>query len=516
MASDLTPTPAPAPVTTAPLSTLGDAAATSPAAPPPTSSEPRPAVTAVPRKRVAIFIVTYNAASTIRSVLDRIPREVWEKVEEVYVFDDESKDDTYLVGMGYKAVHGKAKLSVFRNEKNQGYGGNQIRGYKYAIERGYDIVALLHGDGQYAPEALPALIAPLERGEADAVFGSRMMVRADALKGGMPLYKWLGNQVLTSFENAMLGMSLSEFHSGYRLYSVEALKKLPFDKNTHEFHFDTQIIIQMHAAGMRIVEIPIPTYYGDEICHVNGMKYAKDVVRSVVEYQLHELGLRNRPEYEVSPVYSMKRSPLASHSQILEMVGPTRRRVLDVGCGQGELGHLLRERGHHVVGIDWAPPRFELDEFIQADLLAGLPIQGREFDTILFADVLEHLTDPLRILRQAAEHLSPAGRVIVSLPNAVHWSVRAQVMRGKFEYTNKGILDRGHLRFFTRESAHRLFAEAGLVPAEERTTPVPWENVLPRALGGLVRGGVEKTDYFLTRIRPNLFAYQHLFELQRA
>src|SRR5688572_9743030 len=141
-------------------------------------SRPAPAA----GKRIAIFIVTYNAVSTLRNVLDRIPREVWEKVEEVYVFDDGSQDDTYLVGMGYKAVRGSPKLSVFRNEKNLGYGGNQIRGYRYAIERGYDIVALLHGDGQYAPEVLPELLAPIERGEADAVFGSRMLEKRQALK----------------------------------------------------------------------------------------------------------------------------------------------------------------------------------------------------------------------------------------------------------------------------------------------------------------------------------------------
>src|SRR5690606_9300123 len=147
---------------------------------------------------------------------------------------------------------------------------NQIRGYQYAIEKGYDIVALLHGDAQYAPEALPDLLKPLEAGEADAVFGSRMMEKGQALKGGMPLYKYVGNKILTTFENAMLGMSLSEFHSGYRLYSCKALKKVPFHRNTHDFHFDTQIIIQFHAAGLRIVEVPIPTYYGDEICGVNG------------------------------------------------------------------------------------------------------------------------------------------------------------------------------------------------------------------------------------------------------
>jgi glycosyltransferase involved in cell wall biosynthesis len=468
------------------------------------------------KKRIAIFIVTYNASGTLRSVLDRIPEEVWEKVEEVYVFDDESKDDTYLVGLGYKEHHGKSKLTVFRHEKNQGYGGNQIRGYQYAIEKGYDIVALLHGDGQYAPEALPELLAPLERGEADAVFGSRMMEKGDALKGGMPMYKYVGNKILTHFENAMLGMNLSEFHSGYRLYSVDALKQLPFDKNTHEFHFDTQIIIQMKAAGMRIKEIPIPTYYGDEICHVDGIKYAKDVVRSVVEYKAHDLGLQNHPEYEVDPSYTFKHSDLSSHNQLLEMVGPPPLRILDVGCGQGEIAHILTERGHEVAGVDFAPPSFELDEFIQADLTQGLPLEhDREFDVILLADVLEHMPRPEVLLEACLDHLADNGRILVSLPNAVHWSVRMNMLRGKFEYANKGILDRGHLRFFTRESARRLFEGVGLKVAEKRTTPVPWENVLPDLLGDFLRENVEKADYLLSRFAPNLFAYQNIFELQR-
>jgi glycosyltransferase involved in cell wall biosynthesis len=478
-------------------------------------ASPPSSVTASPKKRIAIFVVTYNAASTLRWVLDRIPPEVWDKVEEVFVFDDSSKDDTFLVGMGYKALHGKAKLSVFRNEKNLGYGGNQIRGYEYAIKQGYDIVALLHGDGQYAPEALPDLLAPLERGEADAVFGSRMMTPGSALKGGMPLYKYAGNKVLTYFENAMLGTSLSEFHSGYRLYSVEALKKIPFHKNTHDFHFDTQIIIQLHAAGLRIVERPIPTYYGDEICHVNGMKYAKDVIRSVIEYELHELGLKHRPEYDIEPAYTMKKSSMSSHSQLLELVGPPPRQVLDIGCGQGELGHVLKTRGHYVVGIDWTEPRFELDEFIQADLMKGLPLpEGRLFDVITLADVLEHLIDPAKMLLAAKEHLAPGGRLLVSLPNAVHWSVRAQVASGKFDYTNKGILDRGHLRFFTSASAKRLFDEVGLRVISKRTTPVPWENVIPPLFGDFVRDKIEKFDFFLTQLRPNAFAYQHIFELE--
>jgi glycosyltransferase involved in cell wall biosynthesis len=489
--------------------------------PPPNISESaamRPVVEAIPRKKVAIFIVTYNAVKTLSQVLDRIPEKVWDRVDEVFVFDDGSQDDTFLVGLGYKQLHGKAKLSIFKNEENLGYGGNQIRGYKYAIEQGHDIVALLHGDGQYAPEALGELLEPLDRGEADAVFGSRMMTKGAAREGGMPLYKYAGNRILTSFENAMLGTHLSEFHSGYRLYSTEALKKIPFDRNTDDFHFDTQIIIQLHAAGLRIVEKPIPTYYGDEICHVNGMKYAADVVASVMRYEAHELGLQHYPEYEVQPNYTLKKSRLSSHSQLLDMVGPTRQRVLDIGCGKGELGNAVKHRGHHVVGLDQYPPEGELDAFYEANLFDGLPeeVLHERFDTILFADVLEHLPDPDAMLIQAAGLLNNGGKILVSLPNAVHWSMRAQVAAGRFDYTNKGIMDRGHLRFFTRQSAERMFEHAGLRVLEHRTSPVPWENVLPRVFGKFLSEKVEHADFMLSRLRPNVFAYQHLFELSSA
>ncbi|RIL03105.1 MAG: hypothetical protein DCC75_13025, partial [Proteobacteria bacterium] len=193
---------------------------------------------------------------------------------EIFVVDDCSKDNTYYAALGYKHENHVEKLTVHRNEINQGYGGNQKVGYQYAIDRGLDIVAMVHGDGQYAPEALPSLLEPLVKGEADMVFGSRMSKSGEALRGGMPLYKFFGNRILTFVQNKLSGLKLSEYHSGYRLYSVAALKRIPFQAFTNSWHFDTQIILAMHERGMRIVERPIPTYYGDEICHVNGIPYA--------------------------------------------------------------------------------------------------------------------------------------------------------------------------------------------------------------------------------------------------
>ena len=179
--------------------------------------------------------------------------------------------------------------------------GNQKLGCRYAIDNGFDIVALVHGDGQYAPEELPRLLGPLARDEADAVFGSRMIDKRAARQGGMPVYKWIGNQVLTAFQNRVLGTKLSEFHTGYRLYSTAALRQIPFERNTNAFHFDTEIIVQFVLRKLRIAELPIPTFYGDEVCHVNGMKYALDVFKSTVKARLCGIHLFYDRKFDVTP-----------------------------------------------------------------------------------------------------------------------------------------------------------------------------------------------------------------------
>jgi glycosyltransferase involved in cell wall biosynthesis len=236
------------------------------------------------KPKIGIFIIAYNAVNHLGKTLSRIPKEVYDEVEEIFVIDDASKDNSYYAALGYKNEFKLDKLTVHRNEKNQGYGGNQKVGYQYAIDRGLDIVALVHGDGQYAPEALPLLLEPLVKDEADMVFGSRMSTPTSALRGGMPLYKFAGNRILTYLQNKMSGLSLSEYHSGYRLYSTKALKSIPFQSFTNTWHFDTQIILALAERNMRIVERPIPTYYGDEICHVNGIPYAANCILTSYRY----------------------------------------------------------------------------------------------------------------------------------------------------------------------------------------------------------------------------------------
>ena len=232
------------------------------------------------RKRIGIFIVAYNAESTLATVLERIPDDVIAKVDEIFVFDDCSQDNTYEVGRNYSQGAAAEKLTIYRNPVNLMYGGNQKRGYAYAIECGLDIVVLLHGDGQYAPEVMQRLLDPLERGEAHLVMGSRMLEPGAAIRGRMPLYKYVGNRILTTIQNRLLGTRFSEFHSGYRAYACSALRAIDLESLTHSWHFDTQIILELLRNGYTVSEVPIPTYYGDEICHVNGIAYAYQCVRA--------------------------------------------------------------------------------------------------------------------------------------------------------------------------------------------------------------------------------------------
>lgn len=249
--------------------------------------------------KIAIFIPAYNAARTLPIVLDRIPESLTEKVGEIFVIDNASPDNTYLIAIGYREAKNFHKLNVFRNDANRGYGGSQKIAYQYALDQGYQAVVMLHGDAQYAPEKIPYLLEPIERGEADLVFGSRMT--GDPLKGGMPLHRFLGNKLLTAIQNRVLDMNLTEFHSGFRAFNCLALKQVPFHLCSDDYHFDTEVIIQFRVAGLRILEMPIPTYYGSERSHVNVIQYGLNVLKVTGEYYLHAKGLRRAPKYEVLP-----------------------------------------------------------------------------------------------------------------------------------------------------------------------------------------------------------------------
>ena len=464
--------------------------------------------------RLLVFVIAYYAEATLKSVLERIPRTLLDEYTcEILVVDDASEDRTAAIGREYQQAHPEMRITVLRNQYNQGYGGNQKVGYAFAIREGFDFVAMVHGDGQYAPEELPKLVAPLRDRAADAVFGSRMLIKLHALKGGMPLYKFVGNRILTWMQNLLLGTSLSEFHSGYRVYSVAALKKVAFQLNSNAFPFDTEIIIQLLNAGQRIVELPIPTYYGGEISRVNGMKYAKDVTVATVQNVVHRAGLLYQRRFE--PVsefgnahYDTKFGYASSHQLALDAVPPGAT-AIDFGAGPGEFARALVSKGCRVAVVDRSFPQSLADlgvEVFQQDLDAEPTFDVRGYQYLMMLDVIEHLKEPERFIERirAQFDYSPS-TLVLTTPNVAFLVQRVMLAVGQFNYGKAGILDRTHTRLFTFRSLRRLLQDAGFRIKEIRGIPAPFPKVLGKGVAGKAALAVNQ---FLIRVSKTLFSYQ--------
>ena len=240
-------------------------------------------------KKVVAVLPAYNAAKTLKITLDAIPMDI---VDDVILVDDASKDDTVEVAR-------KLGLKVFVHPKNRGYGGNQKTCYREALKLGADIAVMVHPDFQYDPVFIPQLIAPLANGECDAVFGSRMKIRKNALKGGMPYWKFIANIALTKIENFILGNNLTEYHSGFRAYSKKVMH-LPLELNSDDFVFDTEIIVQMKIAGLKIKEIPITTKYFPEASQISfkrSTEYGLAILAVMSKYLLFRSGIKHFSQF---------------------------------------------------------------------------------------------------------------------------------------------------------------------------------------------------------------------------
>jgi glycosyltransferase involved in cell wall biosynthesis len=463
-------------------------------------------------RKILIFIVAFNAEKTINDVINRIELDPDKYDIEILVIDDASQDSTFERALELRGTPIPYKFTVLKNPVNQGYGGNQKLGYQYALGRGHDVVVLLHGDGQYAPECIETLIAPIVKNEADVVFGSRMITKGEALKGGMPLYKFTGNKILTGIQNFLLRTKLSEFHSGYRVYSVAALRKIPFEFNTNDFHFDTQIIIQAVALQLRIKEKPIPTYYGDEICYVDGVKYAWNVIKSTVAYVFHKAGIFYQFHYDLQSdevYYSPKVDYLSSHSLAIASV-QEKSMVFDLGCGPSLVpaGILTRQKSCKVYGLDLTKPENSetYADFFVSDLDRDeLPELIGQADVVLMLDILEHLKNPEEFLLRLRSKCGLDTKILISVPNVAFLPVRFLLFFGRFNYGKAGILDKRHTRLFTYYSLKKILKQGGFIIEKIRGVPAPF----PKALGN------NRFARFLLQMnRAAIFFLKKLFSYQ--
>ena len=232
-------------------------------------------------KKIVAVLPAYNAEKTLKATFDDIPKE-W--VDEILLVDDCSRDRTVELSrqLGIRTVV---------HQKNRGYGGNQKTCYRTAMDEMHgDIMVMVHPDHQYDPKIIPQLVEPLQRGDCDAVFGSRML-GGRPMEGGMPKWKYLANLFLTMVENATFYIFLSEYHSGFRAYSRRYLESINFEANSDDFVFDTEIIAQGVARGMLIREVPIQTRYFDEASQIGfwrSVRYGLEILKTMVLYKLHK------------------------------------------------------------------------------------------------------------------------------------------------------------------------------------------------------------------------------------
>jgi glycosyltransferase involved in cell wall biosynthesis len=231
-------------------------------------------------KKIVVVMPAYNAARTLQRTYEEIPHAI---VDDIILVDDQSHDATVEVSKSLG-------ISTVLHTQNLGYGGNQKTCYKTALQKGADIVIMLHPDYQYTPKLITAMASLISEGLFDCVLGSRIL-GVGALKGGMPLYKYVSNRLLTFYQNLFLNHKLSEYHTGYRAFSREILETLPLDNNSNDFIFDNQMLLQIIYANFAIGEITCPTRYFQEassISFVRAVKYGLSVIMTTLEYVLHQ------------------------------------------------------------------------------------------------------------------------------------------------------------------------------------------------------------------------------------
>jgi glycosyltransferase involved in cell wall biosynthesis len=469
--------------------------------------------------RPLVIVVAYEAESHLPELIERMART--EGVKEswsVLLLDDASQDRTESSARELFARHGFTSWRVVRNAENQGYGGNQKVGYRYAIKSGrFTHVALLHGDCQYPPEALPVMLDEALSTGSDVVLASRMWSVRSARLGGMPLYKIVGNRLLTWMQNRLTGQRLKEFHTGMRLYTTGFLNRVPFELNSEDFDFDTEILLQAFYVASTVREIKIPTRYAGEICRVPGVSYAINVLRSSLDFwlQMHGMGcsLRFRDLQGGRTIYVDKtRFEGSAHDLATQViVGARASAVLDLGCGQGFIGARAKTILPDVIydGADRATGApAACDRYWSCDLDRRLPpVTPFDYDVVLCLDVVEHLSEPETFFLRLRE--SRQGRsdtlFVFSTANVAFLTIRLGLLLGRFEYGDRGILDITHRRLMTKRSFERMIRETGFDIETSRGTPVPLQLVFG---DGWLALWLTRLWRVLCRVMPGLFAFQ--------
>ncbi len=389
------------------------------------------------------------------------------------------------------------KLRIHPDVRHYGHGGRRKIAYEYALQHGFDCVAVVEPDDRFPPERLPELWAEVSGGYA-LVVASRARCRARERAGARLL-------------DAVLGLAVADYASPFRAIDCSVLRRVPFHLNGDGRGFETELLIQFRALGVDPREIRGEASGDASFSYFESLAIA-------LGYRFHQLHVLRRGQYFVDRGvgYTLKLHPASSHVQVLDAVSAGSL-VLDLGCSQGLLVAPLQRKQVRVVGVDARDPATvsDLDAYYRRDLERPLDIpESRVFDYVVCSDVIEHVVNRAELLRGVRRYLKPDGRLLISTPNIAVWFYRLSLLVGRFEYGPRGVLDESHVHLFTRATFRREIENAAFRIVRERVTALPFEVVFESTGRSRIVHALTSAYHTLARWWPELFAYQFLLEAE--
>lgn len=472
---------------------------------------------AVPR--VGVFLFDCTDPDLLKRTIARIPVGVEPWIERVVVVHESPEPP--VESPRKLAPERSLAVSFYRAPRSAGYGGTRKAALELSLRLGLDRVVLMRGDGRHPPEAIPSLLTEGLDEQSGVMMAARSTGGVSGLRAEGSKARRLVHALVAAFMNRILGLRLRDYHTGFRLYATEALRRVPFQLNANDAAFDLHLLIQMRGVGAAIREVGVLPTWREFSSALEGVRYAVRGCGTAVDYRLHQLHVVRRGRYFVDQDirYRFKSSPTSSHMQIISAIRPGSR-VLDLGCSRGLFAARLRAKGVRVTGVDLGPPGEilgEIEKYFERDLEQPLELPvGRTFDYVVLSDVIEHLRNRAQLLKHARSYLKEGGRLIVSTGNIALWFYRLSLLIGRFEYGPRGILDETHVHLYTRAAFRREVERAGFRIVRERVSGLPFELIFESTGRSRLVRALDLSYHALARLWPALFAYQNILEAEIA
>lgn len=466
------------------------------------------------KTKILIFISAYTSKQQIETVIKKLPKEIYTKHHvEILIIDDSLNKSTFNKAHSFKLSDFECKMTILFNPNPLGYGGNAKLGLWYMLKNNFDIIVFLSANEVLISEKINEFIDPIINKSIDAVIGTRFIKYRQTK---IPRFRFIANKFLTKIQNFFLKTDFSELHSIYRAYSKEIIKKIPFQNNTNEVHFDSQMIIQLILAKANIIELPIPYEYNDKENRIKGRKFFFKVIADLFKLKLHSISILYQRNFDINLTdfyYSAKLGYASSHSYAIVRVN-SNSSVIDIGCNNGLIARELKNKNCIVDGIDYldAGNVGNFDNFTKLDLNEAEKMPKlNKYDFILLLDIIEHLNNPeefMDILREKSGRKYPT--VILTTPNIAFFIIRLNLLLSNFNYGKQGILDLTHKRLFTFTTIQDLCKQSGYKIVKVRGIPAPF----PKAFGkNIFSKMLLKLNIFLIHLSKSIFSYQIYLEV---